>query len=185
MAGGYVRRRIADNRSMESSTPGTPRPETGSDLGHDPTKPVMTLGDLLHSDLVGMWADRKDLDGIFARGTDRKQLARALAAVLEPLVRFVVEAAQPKRIVLYGSAARGEMHANSDIDLLVVMPDGADYRRVAMDLYVLQSRSGFDVGFPVEFKVTTEEIFERRKDTFGMVYYDAHREGRELYASAA
>lgn len=41
------------------------------DLGYDPSKPIMTLGDLLDSDLVGMWKDRTDI-------TDSSEWARAL-----------------------------------------------------------------------------------------------------------
>ena len=39
---------------------------------------------------------------------------------LKALVRSIVSTAAPERIVLFGSAARGDMHADSDIDLLVI-----------------------------------------------------------------
>jgi len=47
--------------------PSNPEPQpppvlpADSPIGYDPTKPVMTLGDLLDSGLVGMWADRDDI----------------------------------------------------------------------------------------------------------------------------
>ena len=44
--------------------------------------------------------------------------------LLEELVQRIVEAVHPLRIILFGSAARGEMGPNSDLDVLVVMPDG-------------------------------------------------------------
>jgi predicted nucleotidyltransferase len=40
--------------------------------------------------------------------------------VLDEIVRRVVGVAQPEKIILFGSAARGEMGPNSDVDLLVV-----------------------------------------------------------------
>ena len=40
-------------------------------------------------------------------------------AVLEEIVRRIVEVAQPERVILFGSAARGEMGPDSDVDLLV------------------------------------------------------------------
>ncbi len=40
--------------------------------------------------------------------------------VLSEVVRRVVEAAAPEKIILFGSAARGEMGPDSDLDLLVV-----------------------------------------------------------------
>jgi Nucleotidyltransferase domain len=40
--------------------------------------------------------------------------------VLGEIIRRVVETAQPEKIVLFGSAARGELGPSSDVDLLVV-----------------------------------------------------------------
>ena len=42
-------------------------------------------------------------------------------AVLDEIIRRIVEVVQPEKIVMFGSAARGEMGPNSDVDLLVVM----------------------------------------------------------------
>ena len=39
---------------------------------------------------------------------------------LQEIVRRIVETAQPERIILFGSAARGEMGSHSDVDLLVI-----------------------------------------------------------------
>lgn len=39
---------------------------------------------------------------------------------LKALVHSIVSTAAPERIILFGSAARGDMHADSDIDLLVI-----------------------------------------------------------------
>ena len=41
--------------------------------------------------------------------------------VIEQLIRRIIELVQPLRIILFGSAARGEMGPDSDIDVLVVM----------------------------------------------------------------
>src|SRR5438067_856126 len=47
----------------------------------------------------------------------RTSLARR---VLQDIVARVVAAARPQKIILFGSAARGSMGPNSDVDLLVV-----------------------------------------------------------------
>ena len=44
--------------------------------------------------------------------------------ILDELIRRILQVVQPKRLILFGSAARGEMNPESDIDVLVVMPDG-------------------------------------------------------------
>lgn len=40
--------------------------------------------------------------------------------MLADIVRRVVEVAKPQRIVMFGSAARGTMRPDSDVDLLVI-----------------------------------------------------------------
>lgn len=56
-------------------------------------------------------------------------------ATLTELVRRIVQTVQPKRIILFGSAARGQMGPHSDLDLLVIMPDGTHRRQTAQTLY--------------------------------------------------
>ena len=43
---------------------------------------------------------------------------------LDDIIRRVVEVAQPERIILFGSAARGDMTQNSDVDLLIIKEGG-------------------------------------------------------------
>lgn len=54
---------------------------------------------------------------------------------IEELVRRIVEVVHPQRIILFGSAARGDMRPDSDIDVLVVMPEGVHRRRTAQELH--------------------------------------------------
>src|SRR5215212_5669541 len=42
---------------------------------------------------------------------------------IDEAVRRLVEVARPSRIILFGSAARGELDERSDIDLMVVLPE--------------------------------------------------------------
>ena len=56
------------------------------------------------------------------------------AAVLDDVVRRIVAVAQPERIILFGSAARGGMGPHSDFDLLIVK-EGAHRRNLAGRIY--------------------------------------------------
>jgi predicted nucleotidyltransferase len=97
-------------------------------------------------------------------------------ADIQRVVDLVVEAVQPLRVVLFGSQARGDTRPESDIDLMVVMPDGVRRLDVAKQLY--------DLGVPrVEFVVTTPELYERRKASPGLVYRSIERDGHELYVA--
>jgi predicted nucleotidyltransferase len=49
-------------------------------------------------------------------------------ALLDEVVRRVLTVARPERIILFGSAATGQMTEDSDLDLLVVEPEPADTR---------------------------------------------------------
>jgi len=98
---------------------------------------------------------------------------------LDELVRRVVEAVHPLRIILFGSAARGEMGPDSDVDLLVVMPEGT-HRLDTMEF--LHTRFS---GIPLaaEVLVATPTDLERHRDNRGLIYHTILDEGTELYAA--
>src|SRR5208337_5243916 len=54
---------------------------------------------------------------------------------LAEIVQRVVEAAQPDKIILFGSAARGEIGPNSDIDLMVIKSGKFDYWRLLTTIH--------------------------------------------------
>jgi predicted nucleotidyltransferase len=100
---------------------------------------------------------------------------------LDELVRRIREVVEPLRIVLFGSAARGEMGPHSDLDVLVVMPDGTHCRQVLERIYL----NLFGLGVAKDIIVATASDIERHRDNWSFVYYDALREGKELYRAAA
>lgn len=100
---------------------------------------------------------------------------------LEGIVSAIVKAADPLRIILFGSAARGEMTAGSDVDLLVVMPDGSHRRKTAQLLY----RSIRGAGLPFDLVVATAEDLTKFADNPSLIYGTALSEGRTLYVRAA
>ncbi|MHB0912792.1 MAG: nucleotidyltransferase domain-containing protein [Armatimonadota bacterium] len=98
---------------------------------------------------------------------------------LRELVERILQVAKPVRIILFGSAARGEMTADSDVDVLVVVPDGTPRRKTAQDIY--RNMIGFDLA--VDVVVATESDIREHGDNFSLVYYPALREGAEIYAA--
>ncbi|MGH2367213.1 MAG: nucleotidyltransferase domain-containing protein [Chloroflexota bacterium] len=91
----------------------------------------------------------------------------------------IVSTVHPLRIILFGSAARGEMGVHSDLDVLVVMPEGTHPRKTAQDLHVRM----YGVPLAVDIVVATPSILDRYRNSFGLVYREALREGREIYAA--
>jgi predicted nucleotidyltransferase len=53
-------------------------------------------------------------------GTAKKRRGKPDPAIVADIVRRIVRAAKPERIVLFGSAARSEMGPDSDYDVLVI-----------------------------------------------------------------
>ena len=110
--------------------------------------------------------------------------ARSRITTNDPLVRAVVEQvvaeADPIRVVLFGSRATGTARPDSDIDLLVVMPDGTD-RRAAMTRIGSRLRRP---GVGIDLLVTTPTVLAARGDDPGMIYRTVLRTGRDLYSAA-
>jgi predicted nucleotidyltransferase len=94
------------------------------------------------------------------------------------IVRRIVAAVRPQKIILFGSAARGEMGPDSDLDLLVIKACG-HRRRTAMDI----ERSLIGIGTPTDIIVATPDDIECYKDTIGLIYRPALREGKTIYAA--
>ena len=101
-------------------------------------------------------------------------------AVLDELTRRIVEAAHPKRIVLFGSAARGDMGPDSDLDVLVIMPDGIHRRQTAKTI----CRALFNLGWAKDVVVVTEDDVRRYAEEPSLVICPALQEGKEIYRAS-
>ena len=99
--------------------------------------------------------------------------------ILSDIVRRVVEAAQPDKIVLFGSAARGEMGPDSDIDLLVIK--GGKFNRWRLTTAIYRHLRG--KGAPVDVVVVTPEDIERYGDSPYLVIQPALRDGKVVYGA--
>jgi predicted nucleotidyltransferase len=97
--------------------------------------------------------------------------------ILTDLVRRVVEAVHPLRIILFGSGARGEMNTHSDLDVLVVMPDGVHRRRTAQTI----CRSLAGLGIAKDIVVVTERDVHEHGKNPSLVLCPALTQGKELY----
>ncbi len=96
--------------------------------------------------------------------------------VLAEVVRQVVEAARPEKIVLFGSAARGTMGPDSDIDLLVIKGGRFSHDRITQAIYRhLSGQAAVDV------VVATPEEVERYRNAHCLVFFPALREGKTIY----
>jgi predicted nucleotidyltransferase len=84
---------------------------------------------------------------------------------------------QPDRIILFGSAARGEMTRDSDIDLLVVAPKPEN----TINEWVSVRRTLRGLGFPFDLFIMATGWFEKSKSVVGGLAYPANKHGRVIY----
>ena len=100
--------------------------------------------------------------------------------VLERLVETVVRTADPERVILFGSAARGELTDDSDMDILVVK-DQCQPLELAGDIQVALPAEMH----PVDIIVVWPEDLEIYEDTTWRPISSALREGQTLYVKRA
>jgi len=71
------------------------------------------------------------------------------------------------------------MGPNSDLDVLVVMPEGTHRRKTTQHIY----RRMLGFGFAKDIVVATETDLKEHADNPGLVYKQALAEGKELYCA--
>lgn len=97
--------------------------------------------------------------------------------ILNEVTRRIVASVKPRRVLLFGSAARGRMNSDSDLDVLVVMGGHAHRRQTAQKIY----RDLRGTGIAVDIVVATEKDLREYGQSAGTVLKSALQEGRVLY----
>lgn len=98
---------------------------------------------------------------------------------LDEVIRRIVEVAQPEQIILFGSAAKGRMGPDSDLDLLVVKRGEFHRGRLTEEIYMRL----IGVGQAVDVVVVKPEDVERYRHSPATVIFPALEEGRVVYAA--
>jgi len=116
-------------------------------------------------------------DSVHGLTTACKSDADALD-IMRWMVDVIVREVRPHRIVLFGSRARGTHRPDSDIDLLVVVPDGTDVAkaetRISLALFP-RPALWFDVVVVTEFTLAYHGAAP------WYVYLYALRDGIDVY----
>jgi len=97
--------------------------------------------------------------------------------LLSEIVRRVLAVATPDRIILFGSAATGQMTKDSDLDLLILEPSPENTRAESVRI----RRELDDLDYPADVIVMPTERFEETKTLVGGIAYPANKYGRVLY----
>jgi predicted nucleotidyltransferase len=94
-------------------------------------------------------------------------------------VKTAVEIAQPSRVILFGSWARGAAKWDSDLDLAVLMPDAAepDLGNIHRSL----RRKLREIPMTIDLVVTTEGCAEQFRGSINSIYHRILQDGQVAY----
>ncbi|MGB3614173.1 MAG: nucleotidyltransferase domain-containing protein [Elainellaceae cyanobacterium] len=98
-------------------------------------------------------------------------------SLLELMTNRIVEGFAPQQIILFGSHARGEATADSDIDLLIVFPELESKRQMAIAIRRVLS----DLPIAKDVVVTTPTEIAEYGQMVGTILRPALREGKVIY----
>jgi len=102
------------------------------------------------------------------------------AETINKVVRTLVEAANPTKVILFGSYARGDAGDDSDLDLLIVEPCVTNRR----DEMVRLRRLLRPFRVPVDVIVVSEAEFDDWSPLAGTALYWANTEGKLLHEAS-
>lgn len=98
---------------------------------------------------------------------------------LDSIKRQIVELYSPKKIILFGSLAKKQIKATSDIDICVVV-NTKDKRELLNKMY-----SEINTDFPIDVILYTEKEWEMLKDEETSFLYKILKEGEIIYGRSS
>ena len=85
----------------------------------------------------------------------------------------------PLRIILFGSAANGEMTEASDVDLIVIYANNTDLKETQKNIAKTRPKDDW----PHDLLLYTEEAFKKSVQKGGGVCWLAEREGNIIFTT--
>lgn len=103
---------------------------------------------------------------------------------IDLMVRRIVDAVGPRRVILFGSRARGDHHPRSDVDLLVEM-DGRLNSDQILDVGITAGVSVANAPLAKDIVVLGSEQVEGESKSWYSVAHHALKDGKVLYERSA
>jgi predicted nucleotidyltransferase len=133
-------------------------------------EPLESRGELRYDGPMSKARNRKNL-----RPAEHWRREQGTMAAIRKFAREVAERFRPEKIILFGSRACGAPHADSDVDLLVIMPT-RNRRATAVDI-----RMAIDAPFAMDLLVRTPSYVRKRLAQGDSLLSEALTRGVVLY----
>jgi predicted nucleotidyltransferase len=99
--------------------------------------------------------------------------------IIEQIVTFITSKISPEKIVLFGSYERGDNKENSDIDILIIIKNLENERKITGLLYKELLKE--NISTPVDFLAIDYDKYNTLKNKIGFIYKTIEQEGKILY----
>lgn len=98
---------------------------------------------------------------------------------LRRLINVIVDAVAPRKIVLFGSRAKGVAREDSDYDFLVIKDDITNERIISREIYKRILKEEFSI--PVDILAIDTARYERARHDQGLIYNSIETAGVVVY----
>ncbi len=99
---------------------------------------------------------------------------------VDAAIRKIIEVSRPLKLILFGSYVRGQAHANSDLDVMVITGDDIENPRQES---VRIRRALRGISMPMDILVVPWTKWNDLKDRPGLIYREALTKGKVVYES--
>jgi predicted nucleotidyltransferase len=110
---------------------------------------------------------------------DFRQSWRPTPEKVDFAVKTAIEVAHPSRVFIFGSWARGEATAESDLDLAVLVPE--ERRGEIPELRRQINRQLESIRMTIDLILVTEDYFARFRSSINSLYYKIANQGKLIY----
>jgi predicted nucleotidyltransferase len=114
-----------------------------------------------------------------AKKLSRSKIKKEVISIVKDYLRNLEGKINVKKVILFGSAARGKMHRDSDIDLIIISPDFKKMGFVERLILLSRLREGMKKSAPMDIFAYTPEEFEKLSKE-SIILKEAKKEGKVI-----
>jgi len=112
-----------------------------------------------------------------AKKLSKSKIEKKTLSIVKDYLQNLEGKINVKKVILFGSAARGKMHRDSDIDLIIISPDFNKMEFLERLILLSKLREGMKKSVPMDiFGYTPEEFEKLSKES--IILSEAKKEGK-------